>query len=266
MATSMTYSIRSRTSAERCWVMLACLMAAGPPPALASPAPVTSEDRARAERLYRLGNQHYELGEYAQAIEHFRRSYQLAPEPVLLFDLAQAYRLHGDCRRSLETYRQFARLAPNHALRFKAQAHIEALQGTCGAAATSALRPAPDPKPRPAVQIAGYAALTAGVAMLLGAGGSYAWNHGRHQRWQQEDGTLASTATQLAPADAVSRQERNDRLLRSIARTDRLTLGMAVVGGTLTLSGASLLLTAAPADPERKRGFRWQALRLEGRW
>src|SRR5262249_34851212 len=99
-------------------VGLACLgamtLAAGPGFAAEEPRqpPDKKADLETAKRLFNQGQVHYSLGEYDQAISEFRAAYQLSSAPGLLFNIAQAYRLKGDCRQALEVYKHFLRLAP----------------------------------------------------------------------------------------------------------------------------------------------------------
>ncbi len=82
--------------------------------------------RAIVERAQR----HFDLGEYAEAIAGFREAYRLDPRPGLLFNLGQAYRLHGDCVTAALMYRNFLRLAPASKHRALAEQHLAAI-ATC---------------------------------------------------------------------------------------------------------------------------------------
>jgi hypothetical protein len=78
---------------------------AAPSAASASAGSVGSEQRARD--LYDLGARQYEQGAYADAVRAFRSAYDLTPVPALLYNLAQAERLAGDCPGALRDYRAF---------------------------------------------------------------------------------------------------------------------------------------------------------------
>lgn len=60
-----------------------------------------------AEDLYGEGQAAYDRADYATAIAKWQRSYQLSGESGLLFNLAQARRLSGDCPGALATYKKF---------------------------------------------------------------------------------------------------------------------------------------------------------------
>src|SRR5688572_2308317 len=77
----------------------------------ATKGPASGADK-EGRSLFAQGQIHYSLGEYPQAVAHFRRAYELTAAPGLLFNIAQAHRLAGDCKLALEVYRHFVRLAP----------------------------------------------------------------------------------------------------------------------------------------------------------
>jgi tetratricopeptide (TPR) repeat protein len=66
--------------------------------------------RAEAERLFVQAQEHLARGEHDQAVELFERSFLLSREPLLVYDIAQAYRLKGDCASALDHYRRYLRL------------------------------------------------------------------------------------------------------------------------------------------------------------
>ncbi len=53
----------------------------------------------RARALFEQGNQHYHLGEFAKALELYKRAYRLKALPAFLFNIAQ-------CHRKLEQYKE----------------------------------------------------------------------------------------------------------------------------------------------------------------
>jgi tetratricopeptide (TPR) repeat protein len=77
-----------------------------------SAAEPSRERRADAKKLYRAGVRYYNVGEYDRAIEKFKASYLLVNSPLLLFNIAQAQRLKGDCDQALRSYRAYLREEP----------------------------------------------------------------------------------------------------------------------------------------------------------
>jgi tetratricopeptide (TPR) repeat protein len=75
-------------------------------------------DAHRAKALYQNGLKHYNVGEYREALQSFKDAYLLKADPVLLFNMGQAYRQLGDDEGSAREYRAYLREqpdAPNHA-------------------------------------------------------------------------------------------------------------------------------------------------------
>lgn len=96
-----------------------------------------------------------------------------------------------------------------------------------------------------------YVTLGAGLASV--AAGAYLWhyNGSRHDRWQAEDRRLAALYGQKPPrpTDLDSRQAANDELIRSIQRTDKVTV--ALLAGGAVLSGVGVALWATGDRPDR---------------
>lgn len=60
-----------------------------------------------AENLYTEGQAAYDRADYKTAVDKWQASYDLSKESGLLFNLAQAKRLAGDCTGAIATYRSF---------------------------------------------------------------------------------------------------------------------------------------------------------------
>ena len=79
-------------------VLIAALIMTAGTTAIAQPTP---------ETLYTEGQTAYERGDYGAAITKWQAAYDLSKENGLLFNLAQAKRLAGDCAGALTSYRNF---------------------------------------------------------------------------------------------------------------------------------------------------------------
>jgi len=95
----------------RSFVAVALLCATGiaraEEPLSAESADPQARTEERAKAFFESGLGHYGRGEYRAAVEAFREAQRLWPRPELLYNLAQAERLSGDCRSALTHYREF---------------------------------------------------------------------------------------------------------------------------------------------------------------
>lgn len=85
--------------------------------------PVPEKARLLADR----GRQLQRDGKFAEALEAYKAAYVLAPSPGLLFNLAQAYRLNGDCDDAAWMYKRFLDTGPREDLRALVNEHLEKL-------------------------------------------------------------------------------------------------------------------------------------------
>jgi len=81
---------------------LATLLAASPL------ARASTEDEARV--YLDKATAAYALNKYAVAAENFEKAFELKPDPALLYNAAQAYRLAGNKERALELYESYLRV------------------------------------------------------------------------------------------------------------------------------------------------------------
>src|SRR5439155_13145172 len=68
-----------------------------------------SDDAASAKEHYTKGTKLYDLGKYDEAIKEFEAAYEIKDEPVLLYNIAQAYRLDNKYAEALRFYRSYMR-------------------------------------------------------------------------------------------------------------------------------------------------------------
>jgi len=86
------------------------LGAAGPARA-ADPAP--DEKTAQARVLAQEATTHYAVGEFTQSAEKYQSAYKLKPDPALLYNAAQAYRMAGNNDKALLLYKNYVMFYPN---------------------------------------------------------------------------------------------------------------------------------------------------------
>jgi tetratricopeptide (TPR) repeat protein len=186
---------------------------------------------------------HYNVGEYAEAIDAYKAAYKLVPEPTLLWNIAQAYRLAGDCAKALTSYRSYVREAPTGEFRAMADQRIpemdecakkaappppppdeprdprldDPLGNVDGTPRDSAMMRVPETPPAEnrtdaSLRIAGYAGIGAG-AIGLAVGGYFSF-HAHDLAGQAEDAcrdTCAGTELQQLDRDGKA-AERNAKI------------------------------------------------------
>ena len=106
---------------------------------------------AKARELANRGRIYHDAGDYSAAIAAFKEAYVLAPSPGLLFNIAQAYRLAGDCDEAAWMYRRFLDTNPTGPNKSLAEQHLSVVE-KCGSGGlrmtdlSRATTKVPDPK------------------------------------------------------------------------------------------------------------------------
>lgn len=124
-----------------------------------------------AEELYDQGQHAFDAGDYPRAIAKWKRSYELSSAPLLLFNVAQAYRLSGDCEHALASYKRFTEalateIEPTSDQRAIADDFIHELQPKCGAPTRPPSGDHSSATPARTLKVAGFATGGAGVALV----------------------------------------------------------------------------------------------------
>ncbi len=82
----------------------------------------------KARLLAERGRALHDAGDYGSAITAFTEAYVLAPSAGLLFNLAQAYRLHGNCDDARLMYRRYLSTGPAPEARALAEGHLNVVE------------------------------------------------------------------------------------------------------------------------------------------
>jgi hypothetical protein len=106
----------------------------GPTPTTTTAQP-TPEESARD--LANAGTKHYELAEYAMAIESWKQAYVLASNPQLLFWIGEAYRNSGDCGQATRFYANYKQRVPSPSNRADLDAAVKACEKPAPVATTT---------------------------------------------------------------------------------------------------------------------------------
>jgi len=110
-------TLRSPRTAAVLVLLLACLGR----PALAA----SSKD---AKKIYEEATAAFGLGKYAIAAERYEAAFAIRPDPALLYNAAQSFRLAGNKQRALELYRNYVRLYSDGSNADDARGHVAALK------------------------------------------------------------------------------------------------------------------------------------------
>ncbi len=107
-------------------------------------------DAKAAREHYKRGTTLYDLGRYEDAIGEFQQAYEIKDEPVLLYNIAQAYRLSNKFKEALQFYRTYLRRSPRAPNREEVEQKIADMEGLIQQQAKVATSPSVDtmtPKP-----------------------------------------------------------------------------------------------------------------------
>jgi len=144
-------------------------LAADPPPSGSA----TSDDDLDDARMFEKALLHYDTREYDQAIDLFRKLYERRRAPALLFNLAQAYRLEGDCPKAVDHYHEFIRRDPTSPEVARAKAKLAELEPCKSNALQRAAAPAAGPPPDSTALLA-YSPIVTRTEPVLVRGGTSA--------------------------------------------------------------------------------------------
>ena len=72
-----------------------------------------AEDKEWARAAYEQATQHYDLGEYKEALEAFKDAYRNFEDPAFLFNIAQCHRQLGDNAQAVREYRMYLLKLPD---------------------------------------------------------------------------------------------------------------------------------------------------------
>jgi hypothetical protein len=82
-----------------------------------------------AKARYMSGQSHYNLNEFAEALQDFKEAYRLHPDPAFLFNIAQCERQLGDLDEAIKFYRSYLRNKPDASNAKEVQKKIDELKG-----------------------------------------------------------------------------------------------------------------------------------------
>lgn len=101
-----------------------------------------ADTKEEAKSRYNAGLSHYNLNEFAQALQEFKEAYRLYPDPVFLFNAGQCERQLDHYEEAIAFYRSFLRNQPKAPNRNDVKRKIEEME--------TALKTRPGPPSEPA--------------------------------------------------------------------------------------------------------------------
>jgi tetratricopeptide (TPR) repeat protein len=126
--------VSGRLSSIGCILAASALLAALPVAASASSPKTAAHSDSKEEKQLRVARNHlknaktsFALGEYEKAAKEWTYAYKYRPEPDLLFNIAQAYRLAGNREKARMLYESYLRESPNAINRAEVQQYISEL-------------------------------------------------------------------------------------------------------------------------------------------
>lgn len=124
-----SFRIRSSILAPLIAVALAGSVLGGVGPFASS---ARADDPQRAKELYQEGTRFFDLGQFEKAIDAFQAGYREKPDPIFLYNIAQAYRLAGDANKAIFFYKGYLRNSPKAHNRADVEQKLQALQKQAG--------------------------------------------------------------------------------------------------------------------------------------
>lgn len=109
-------------------IIVAAVLAAAPGSVIAGEPTPPEYIPAKARALADKGRAFHDAGDYGNAIIAFKEAYVMAPSPGLLFNLAQAYRLQGNCDDAALMYRRYIGTDPSDEGRTIAEGHLATVE------------------------------------------------------------------------------------------------------------------------------------------
>lgn len=213
-----------------------------------------------AKTLYADGEKLYAHGQYLDAAAKFRAAYDADPDPVYLYNIAQAYRFGDDCAQSAAFYKQFLDKVPAAPNADKVKGWISE-QEACAArdaAKQTLLPPAerrdapPPPPPTPPGNARLYAGIGIAVAGLAVAGfGAYEFSLVGGIASDRDTAVAHGCPSNLAMPCTLDQWNALAKPFDDKARSKQV-LGGALVGGgaALVATGLYLIISKVTADDE----------------
>jgi|HubBroStandDraft_6_1064221.scaffolds.fasta_scaffold459332_1 tetratricopeptide (TPR) repeat protein len=214
--------------------------------------------KANAAERYKAGQYKFDAGEFLDAASEFEAAYALDPDPVYLYNTAQAYRRGSACARAADYYRRFLAVIANPPNLDKVRHYLSELDAC--AKAESVEEPTPHeivPVQPATVVMTSAAPPTAegdrriGIPLAVASAGVVALAVGgllTHDVGTLETYSQALCAQGMTCQWDASKQARADSLQSRGNRDSAISISAYGVGGAAIVT-AALLYMFGPREP-----------------
>lgn len=79
----------------------------------AAQAQLTPQQKQEIHQHYDRATRAYDLGKYPEAVDEYQKVYEIDGDPVMLYNIAQAYRLNDQPQDAIHFYRRYLQRAPD---------------------------------------------------------------------------------------------------------------------------------------------------------
>lgn len=198
---------------------------------VAAPIVARADDETdRAKAADRSARRHFDLREYAAAIEDYRRAFEALPDPLFLFDIAQAYRQMNDCPNAAAFYRNYLRDKPAADNRAMVEQLIAEMDACPKPDPTIIVLTPPAPPPRhPRLRLAGIITGVAGLA-VIGTGVYFSFDAGNQANKIELACATGCVGSTVAGID------------RDGKAANRYAIAAYAIGGGAAASGIAMLV------------------------
>jgi tetratricopeptide (TPR) repeat protein len=107
--------------------------------------PLSEQQKQQFREHYEKGKRFFDLLKYAEAAEEYEKAYLAAPDPVMLFNIAQCHRLNEQPDEAIRFYKSYLRNAPTASNRADVEKRIAEMEKLSEERRKQAGQPGPVP-------------------------------------------------------------------------------------------------------------------------
>ena len=108
-------------------------------------AQLTPQQKQEIHVHYQQATRAYDLGKYQEAVEQYQKVYEIDGDPVMLYNIAQAYRLNDQPQESIHFYRRYLQRSPEARNKEDVERKITAMEKLIEERRKAAAQVAPPP-------------------------------------------------------------------------------------------------------------------------